>query len=671
MYIIVFISFVLLCIKISSKISNKNFEEIFIIGYILYTSIIILTGYILSELTIWNSTVAWSILPFLLATCFHSFFTSNVFQKEHTNISSFKVTGRAIQRLHEVYITSSKTEKASFSILLISFLLIHSIQLSLTYYTPPNEWDSMTGHLNRIIYFLQNGSFKHFIGTNWNIDTYPKAFSSIQVYPFLMSNWNEHFFKLPNMSAYWILFIGSYGVLKRLLIPFVTRIFCSSLFLFIPIAIIQSTSTDTDIVLAAYLISIIYFLFSFRETQKTIYIYLSALAFSIALSHKITFVFSLIPLAIIIIYIVINLKSQNWKHHIRHTIVAFVIFLSTITLPTGYLANYVNYGHPIGPKTATQHQSIERAGNLYNLMKHGTRNLIRYQFDLLNLDGLRNIDFIEKGQKKIKVYFQLVDHKFNLGLENETSFTIIPFSFNRRLEFYNGTPIYGIIFILFCIPSLLFLRKRVTQRVYYYFFAAYVFHMIALAFTAAYDPWKGRYMLSTLVFIIPIIANWLTKKQLFQNNHFGKIFLILSSILVSFTGLSTILFHLRALPFGTIVKPSIFNLTRMEALTISRLDISRAYANFENLVPENATVALGTVNDDYEYPLWGPNFSRKLIPINPFEQGLQGIPQEADYLFFAKSVIKPQYGDIRLGTNFNMSEGVIVRGEDYYLRKLK
>jgi hypothetical protein len=671
MYIIVFISFVLLCLKIASKISNKNFEEIFVISYILYTAIIILTGYILSELTIWDSTLSWSILPFLLAICFYVFFTSNLFQKEHINISSFKVTGRAIQRLHKVYLTSSKTEKASFSILLISFLLIHSIQLSLTYYTPPNEWDSMTGHLNRIFYFLQNGSFKHFIGTNWNIDTYPKAFSSIQVYPFLMSNWNEHFFKLPNMSAYWILFIGSYGLLKRLLIPFVIRIFCSSLLLFIPIAIIQSTSTDTDIVLAAYLISTIYFLFSFRETQKTIYIYLSALAFSIALSHKITFVFSLIPIGIILVYIVINLKSQNWKYQIKHTVLACVIFILIITLPTGYLANYVNYGHPIGPKTATQHQSIERAGNLYNLMANGSRNLIRYQFDLLNLDGLRNIEFVEKNQRKIKVYFQLIDQKLNLGLESKTSFTIIPFSFNRRLEFYNGTPIYGIIFIIFCIPSILFLRKRSTKRIYYYFFAAYIFHLIALAYTAAYDPWKGRYMLSTLVFIIPIIANWLNKKQLFQNNQFGKIFLILSSILISTTGLSTILLHLRALPLGTKVKPSIFNMTRIEALTISRPDISHAYANFENLVPENATVALGTVNDDYEYPLWGPNFSRKLIPINPFEQGLQIVPKEADYLFFAKSVIKPQSGDIRLGTNFNMSEGVIVRGEDYYLRKLK
>jgi hypothetical protein len=178
-------------------------------------------------------------------------------------------------------------------------------------------------------------------------------------------------------------------------------------------------------------------------------------------------------------------------------------------------------------------------------------------------------------------------------------------------------------------------------------------------------------MLSTLVFIIPIIANWLTKKQLFQTNQFGKIFLILSSLLISLTGLSTILLHLRALPFGTNVKQSIFSMTRIEALTISRPDIYQAYAKYDSIVPTNATVALATINDDYEYPLWGPHFSRKLIPINPFEQGLQKIPFEADYLFFAKSVIKPTIGDIRLGTNSNLKEGVIVPGEDYYIRKLK
>lgn len=671
MYFIVFITFVLLCIKIASKISNKNFEEIFIIGYILYSASIILSGYILSELNIWNSTISWSIVPFLLIIGFHQLFSNKIFQTEQINTSSFKITGRAIQKFHEIYKSSTNTERQAFTILLVSFILIHLIQLAITFYSPPNEWDSMTGHLNRILYFLQNGSVKHFIGTNWNIDTYPKAFSSIQAYPFLMTNWNEHFFKLPNISAYWILFIGTYGILKRLAVPFINRVFCASMVLFLPIAIIQSTSTDTDIVLAAYLVSYVYFLFSFKQSQQTLYLYLAAIAFSIALSHKITFVFSFFPLFVLLVYIVRNITFISWKYSLKHFFLAHLFFILIITLPTGYISNLNHYGHPIGPTTATQHQSIERAGNFKNLLAHGSRNFIRYNLDLINLDGLRNIGVVENFQKSIKPALRRIDEKLNIGLEQETSFTIIPFSFNRRFEFYNGTPIYGVIFIILIIPSIIVLFLRRSKSVYYFFIAAFLLHMLALSFTAPYDPWKGRYMLSSFVFVIPILGNWLNQNSLFQNNRLGKIYLIFSSILISFTGLSTIIFHKRALPFGAYNKPSIFKISRMEALTISRPDIYQAYAKFDSIVPLKAIVALATINDDYEYPLWGPHFSRRLIPINPFEQGLQKIPMEADYLFFAKSVIKPIAGDIRLGTNTSIKEGVIVPGEDYYIRKLK
>ena len=105
-------------------------------------------------------------------------------------------------------------------------------------------------------------------------------------------------------------------------------------------------------------------------------------------------------------------------------------------------------------------------------------------------------------------------------------------------------------------------------------------------------------------------------------------------------------------------------------MTIGRPDTYIPYKRFDELVPENATVALATINDDYEYPLYGPHLSRRLIAINPFEQGLKPIPKEADYLFFDKSVIKPKPGDLRLGTDTTMRAAVIVPGEDYYLRKL-
>jgi hypothetical protein len=115
---------------------------------------------------------------------------------------------------------------------------------------------------------------------------------------------------------------------------------------------------------------------------------------------------------------------------------------------------------------------------------------------------------------------------------------------------------------------------------------------------------------------------------------------------------------------------------RIKFQTFARPDITKAYERYDSIVPANATVALATINDDFEYPLYGEKLTRKLISIHPFEQGLKPIPKDADYLFYARSVIndtskiKALPTDIRLGSDTTVT-GLAVKGQDYYLRKLK
>ncbi len=666
MLLVIFISFTLFNFRVASKVSNKNFDEILLTGYIFQIASIICSGYILSALHIWNNVIAWSILPFIISYLIYLFFKQGIYLPKSDYQSSFKLVGSSIQKLHEVYKNQRKTEKTLFAILFIGILVILILQLFLFFYLPPNEWDSMTGHLNRILYFVQNHSTEHFIGTNWNIDTYPKSFSSVQFYPFLMTGFNEHFFKLPNLVSFWVLALGSYAILKQLTVNFKSRVLVACLSIFTPITLIQSTSTDTDIVLASYLVICIYYIIRFKNTWENYYLYLFSFVFAIGLSHKITWVFSVPCIGVILIYVWLMKRHTSLTAHLKHLLISSV-FILIITLPTGYLANLKHYNHPIGPKTATQHQSIERAGNFESLLINGSRNVVRYTFDLLNLDGLRNIPTVERIQNRINNKIRIIDQKFNLGLERETKFTIIPFSFNRKFEFVNGTPIYGSIFLLILIPSIVLLFTKKSKPIYYFFFAAFLLHFAALAFTAAYDPWKGRYMISSLVFLLPISS--LFVNQFVAKNKF--MLLILFYVIIIASAWSTLLYHGRGAFISTHNMPTIWGKSRMESLTISRPDITNAYRNFDQLVPENAIVALATINDDYEYPLWGKRFTRKLIPINPFEQGLQPIPAEANYLFFSKNVIKPLPTDIRLGTDTLMTERIIVRGEDYYLRKLK
>ena len=668
MYWLIFISFILLNYKVASKLSNKHFEEILILGFLIYSSSIIISGYFLSYVNLWNSKILWSIIPFFTTYCIYLFFKRPSLIEENSGISAFKVTGKTIQSIHEEFLALKPMEKWIFRLMFYAVFIITVLQYTLLFNSPPNEWDSMTGHLNRILYFLQEGSLSHFIGTNWNIDTYPKSFCSIQVYPFIMSGYNEHMFKLPNFGAYWLICFSMYGILKQIGVSYKPRLFVSILILLVPIIISQSILTDTDIVLGAYLSSLIYALLRYEQSKSIIYIYWAALGLALALSHKITFVFSIPPLALFYLYIIFQEQIKTRLRLIKHVFISHGIAVIFLTLSTGYLSNIYYYGHPIGPKTATYHQSIERAGSVKNLMIQGSRNVVRYGFDLLNFDGLRNIIWVENQQKKVKSALKKVDTSFQLGLEGESDFTIIPFTFNRRFEFYNGTPIYGGIFILFVIPALfLFIKK--PKPIFALFLAAFVLHFLALAYTAAYDPWKGRYMISSAIFLFPLLAyvgDWFVKSDL---TFSSKLYFFISTCIICVSGIMTIALNIRALPFDAYGQKSIFKSSRMELLTISRPDITKAYQNFDLIVPQNAVVALATINDDYEYPLWGKKFTRHLIPINPFDQGLQKIPQNADYLFFAKTLIKPQNGDIRLGTDLSKND-LLVKGEDYYLRKL-
>ena len=397
--------------------------------------------------------------------------------------------------------------------------------------------------------------------------------------------------------------------------------------------------------------------------------YFLGLAFGLALSHKITFVFSFLPLLIIYLYSFYCKADNKLEYKFKHLFYAHVLGLIFFVAPTGYIANYKYYNHPIGPEVATKHQSVERAGSINNLIIQGSRNVARYSLDILNLDGLRNWPFIEEKQVLLKAKLAKLDTYFNLGLEKTTDYTIIPFRFNRRFEFFNGSPIFGSFFILLILPSIfIFFRKfKLNNGI---FLLAFILHFLTLAYSAPYDPWKGRYMISSLIYIVPFFVYIADYYFYNSTNRLSKYFFVLTVLIISFSALSTIGLNLRALPFDAYGKKSILRLNRIEALTVSRPDITLAYENFEKLVPINAVVALGTINDDYEYPLWGKDFKRKLIPINPFGEGLQKIPKEAQYLFFASSVIKPFKTDIRLATHLGMTKGIMVPGEDYYLRKL-
>lgn len=701
--------------RLSARIARRSLTEWLLTTFLLGAGSVILTGFILSALHLTANSLVWALSVFVTATVLGTglirltalFNTGNVAASEsdpftHRHFSILLLIRDRSHTFIQWFGGGSAYSKFLFSTLFVTLAVIAVTNLLLVLFTVPNEWDSMTGHLNRVMQYVQRGTMQHFGGTNWNMDTYPKSVCTLQIYAFLMTGRFENGFKFIHHLSYWISIVAVFGIVQRIgqlsrgQASLSASFFCALTYALLPDFLMQAITTETDIVLTAYLSVLLYMLFSYKQTVPTgtperdrassgpadvRYLWLAGMAFGMAFGHKITFALLLPSVFVVMIYTVFQSESvavsfgRTWRLG-----AAIVISVCLWTLPTGYLKNIEVFGHPIGPPTALKHQSVERAGSLRNLLEQGSRNVIRYGYEHVNLEGIRNLEPGAAINRIMRKPLVVLENKLHLRLDEETSFSIETFTFERKFMFYNANPYWGVFGFGLIFPLLLVvLTGIVRSKLHLYVGLALVLHFAALSWSAPYDPFKGRYFMETGLFGILFLSLLFLHPRTMVDipgRRFWKGYVGLVTVLGCVSAVLCVYLNIRALPFGWTAPdgkryPSAFASDRIRQMVVGRLDMYIPYKRFDELVPDTATVALGTINDDYEYPLYGPKLARRLIAVNPFEQGLKPIPPEADYLFFDKSVIQPKPGDIRLGTDTTMRSAMIVPAEDYYLRKLK
>lgn len=695
LYVFLLLLFVVYVGRLSTHICRRSLTEWWLTSFLLGAGSVILTGFILSALYLTANTPVWAGSVFITTTILGAVLSRLAPRQESFSVGS--LIQERWQTARNWFGELSGHSKFLFVSLFATLAVIAVMNLLLVLFTVPNEWDSMTGHLNRVMQYIQRGTMRHFGGTNWNIDTYPKSVCTLQIYSFLMTGRFENAFKFIHHLSYWTAIMAVFGIVQRIgQNRLSASFFCALAYALLPDFLMQAITTETDIVLTAYLSVLLYMLFTYRtttESQSTPpnrvagnrpdnrYLYLAGMAFGMAFGHKITFALLLPSIFVIMIYTVF--LSSSWATTFGRTwrlALAIGVGVCLWTLPTGYLKNIEVFGHPIGPPTALKHQSVERAGSFGNLLEQGSRNLIRYGFDHINLDGIRNIKLGAEVNHAMRQPLVLVEDKLHMRLDEETDFSIQPFAFDRKFVFYNANPYWGIFGFGLILPLVfLVLIGYVRSTPHRFLGVALLLHFAALSYSAPYDPFKGRYFIETGLFGLPFLALLFLHPRTrvdVPGRRIWKSYVAVVTLLGCLSALLSVFLNTRALPFAWtapdgIAFPSAFQSDRIRQITIGRPDTYIPYKRFDELVPDSATVALATINDDYEYPLYGPKLSRRLIAINPFEQGLKPIPKNADYLFFDKSVLKPKPGDVRLGTDTTLRARMTVPGEDYYLRKLK
>jgi hypothetical protein len=659
-YLLTFIFFCFNIHTIVSKIAH-SLSDYLIKYFLIFVATIIPTGFILSEMSWINQRFWWIFVALSITSAVQLIF---IFRKYEDKFNLKNSLAEFIKTLPNWFKSLNFFQKTAFGILFFTLFITTIVNLAFLFLTVPNEWDSMTGHLVKCATYIQNGNMNRINGTTWTIDYYPNSLPTLQI--FFYHLFGEKGFRVIHFLSYWVSILAIYGIAKQLYKNSTIAILIGLLMALLPTALVQATNTETDLVMTAYLGVIAYFIFQNFEKSPhqsgKISVGLLILTACISLGHKVTFILILPAVFILVLF---TIFKEIWSHKLL-IISILTIGVAIYVLPTGYIGNIKDEGKLgaiSGPsEVMSWHGNTQFTGK--QVAEFGTLNVGRYLMDFYNLDGIRNLPKGEKINDAMRFLPEKVGRKLNL---ERPEYTVVgKFDLDPDYPFHRERPFWGIISFLMFLPTifLVFKSKKVeNKKAFWGLFAATIIHFVCLSYTAPYDPIKARYFMNMAVWALPLIG------LLFLENK-RSIYLAFCSVFIALASLGTIFYRI-LLPICSTEK-SIFSMNRMEQLTISRPEIYEAYKKFDEIVPKNAIVALGTQqeHEDFEYPLWGKGLTRKLIPIHPFRKPVKPIPAEAEYLFYSEGVIPYKEGDILLNKTADESVKVL-SSSVFYLRKLK
>ncbi len=631
-----------------------------------FTSIIIPIGFLLGSIGGINHVLNWAIGINILAYLYHI-----LFKKISQGASLFNLLSslsNAFNGLEDWWKTSSIFYRIIFSILFFSIVGVNLINLIVVLVTYPNEWDSMTGHLVKCAYYLQNGKISRLDGTTWTIDFYPNSLPTLQIFGYLV--FGEKGFKLIHYLSYWVFVAASYGIAKNICNNFNKSLLVAAIAALLPTALIQATTTETDIVLTAYLSLLVYFISGFNRHSNAVQILFIAIMTGIWMGHKVTFILISPSLLLFVAYVIFE-SGKKVMQYLKLLSVSLLISILVYVLPTGYIGNILHektytLGSLSAPREVMNWHGVEKFSRNEKI-QNTFLNIGRYSSDFLHLDGIRNISVGQTLDSIFRYFPDKVSRKLNLA--QDRFWVVAPF--DSAFVFFKERPYWGVISFGLLLPIILALfwslsGKNKKPKIYFVLLFSAIIHFLSLCYSAPYDPIKARYFMNMAVWCLPLLVFIIREKP----SLWYRIYLSINIILIA---VSAFLIVSERSLYPILHERNIFNLTRMEQLTITRPEILKAYQKFDELVPPNAIVALGTQqeHEDFEYPLWGKDFKRKLIPLHPFRKTVKAIPREAEYLFYSKGVFSVQLGDILLQPAAHSTTDTPVEESEFYLRILK
>ncbi len=461
----------------------------------------------------------------------------------------------------------------------VTLALALAVELVLAVAVAPNNWDSMTYHLARVAYWLQEQSVLHFSGGTGRQLAQPPNGEFLQGWTLAVTDTDRF---APVIQ--WIALVGLLpaiaGIARLLGFSWPASAFAAALFALLPQPVLQATSTQNDLIAAFFAAATVLLGWRGLRDRHRGELVIGGAALGLAVGTKGTFLLALPGLALVLGIVAARVRPP------RHVLAAAAGCAAIGVIALGifnYALNVDTYGGPLGPIST----AVERVSPLGD-------NAVRSGWSLVDMPGTK-VEWVDSLLSKpaYRVFGDLRSPSF-AGYTSDTAVN-------------EDTSAYGLLGFLLIPPLLIItvVAPRVRPEARAVAGAALLVIVLSWIFTEQ-NPWVGRLLMTAIALGAPLLAFLYERSWMRTLAIVGAVVSLVPSLLTSVS--KPIL-----TPPNT---PTILAHDRLSQQTRQRPEVAPAVRALDRVVPSDATIGLVRGGDSWDYVFFGPDRARRVVPMS-------------------------------------------------------
>ncbi len=494
------------------------------------------------------------------------------------------------------------------SFLGVSVTLVYLFNAFLIIWFPPNTNDSMSTHMSRIGFWLQHGSFMPWPSPYiWQL-IYPINAQTNMLWTILF--WGrDTFAEFVQYAGGLSCIVAVFALARRLGFQRPQAFFASMMFATFPQVLLQSTTTQNDLVVAGIFLAAVVLLFAGLDQRRTALLIVSALGIGLALGTKQTVLFMLPGLAVSLLFVWIFRGKQIFPYLLKW---GFAVIVA-IGLVGSYMygINFRLYGNPLGPKDIVS----KNTGNLQPdmILQSAVINSSRLLYQSVDPTGLPdrvNELFVPARAAAGRVIFDTL----NIPVEEPVFvFSNHRFKLDYRPLIHEDEAWFGPLGFLLLFPMTVIgfvkgIKRKEVYSIGLALFAA-LFLFCDAALRPGWDLFQSRYFIAA-VGLITAYAGGIVSRNLIPR--------ILRGLAI---GLAiAVMLNVTVYNYGKpVLKDMVWKGDRTSLMVIQGGYMKGPVMMVESYVPEDAVLGLYSFKGYWDYPYFGEEFTRTIIPVYPYE----------------------------------------------------